>query len=892
MSTRPPSSSLTQVPWSDRGVVANDPTPSPRSQRDLDLLRALARRINPQDAGAHNNLGVVYYNKGLYDDAVRHFERALEIDPRMQVAERNLQISYFGTGHFERLTTTLRARLAKDPADDVARDELARTYYNSGKLAEAVVELRQLLASRPRDGGVYQRLARTELKRGDLDAALVALRNAEKLDPQSARVQFMLGEVLYQRGLSNDAREPLERAISLDDTLADAYHLLAFVYGDLGETERANATSARAAELNPSYSKAEAGLSLDSYSTARYEELIGSRGSDSSGPSVAEGGELAHYNLGLAFRQKALYEEALREFRLATERGEDTYLVQQAQAEMLLLRGDSNEALALYTSLIERESGSPKLWNELGVARHQAGSMPEAEEAYQRALEVDPNYALAWNNLGVVRHHSGEGDAESAFRSAVQEGRAPGDVWRNYALMLHREERREESALAYEKAIEANSTSAQACTGYGILLMEMLRPEDARAQLLRAVEIDPNLPEARYHLAFALSALGDYEGALRETKLALEMNPYIPTPRFRLLIDLQFEEASVLAPELDVAERMSGTDAIQSFNFQPDSLDAVFDRASAAAQPVRTAAVSPGDELLASAQAALERGLLDQAGVDAQRAGMYGASRMSVLLLQGEIFLRRGFAGEAVERFNEALAEIARDTTGDSDDVLRSALHGAARSLLELGRMSEAVEAAERLCELVPGDVEALRTLGEALSRVRDYGRAAIVLEQARLNAPNDVNLLTQLGMAYAAAGDPDGAESALRRAISQDQFAVGARASLGTVLAEEGRTEEAESQFRQALKVLPSFGHAAFGLADLEEARGNVREAMHVVIDLLNMDPYRLDALVRLGDLLLTSGQHDQARFAFERVLRFDPTHEQARSAMARLAPSQSQQA
>jgi tetratricopeptide (TPR) repeat protein len=65
------------------------------------------------------------YNKGLYDEAVEHFELALEIDPRMQVAERNLQICYFGTGHFEQLSRAA-ARLEQDPSDERARDELAR----------------------------------------------------------------------------------------------------------------------------------------------------------------------------------------------------------------------------------------------------------------------------------------------------------------------------------------------------------------------------------------------------------------------------------------------------------------------------------------------------------------------------------------------------------------------------------------------------------------------------------------------------------------------------------------------------------------------------------------------------------------------------------------------
>src|SRR5690606_37616478 len=190
-------------------------------------------------------------------------------------------------------------------------------YYNSGDLESAVGELMQLRDLRPEDPAVHVRLARAELKRGNLEAALRALRQAESLDQGNARVKFMIGEVQYQRGLSADAREPLERAIELDPALADAYHLLAFVYGDLGDNDRATRTATRPAELNPSYAKAEAGLSLDSYSTARYEELVGDRGPNT--PGVAAGGELAHYNLGLAFRQKALYDEALREFRLATE---------------------------------------------------------------------------------------------------------------------------------------------------------------------------------------------------------------------------------------------------------------------------------------------------------------------------------------------------------------------------------------------------------------------------------------------------------------------------------------------------------------------------------------------------------------------------------------------
>src|SRR5690606_33250793 len=146
-------------------------------------------------------------------------------------------------------------------------------------------------------------------------------------------------------------------------------------------------------------------------------------------------------------------------------------------------------------------------------------------------------------------------------------------------------------------------------------------------------------------LAFAMSALGDYAGALNETKHALDLNPYIPTPRFRLLIDLQYEEATVLAPELDPTARVAGGDVIDAFQFSPGALDEVFTEKKAEASKQDD---GPGREALAEARRSMERGLLEQASVEAQRGAMLGADRIEVLLLQGEIFLRRGLAGEAV----------------------------------------------------------------------------------------------------------------------------------------------------------------------------------------------------------------------------------------------------
>jgi cytochrome c-type biogenesis protein CcmH/NrfG len=83
-------------------------------------------------------------------------------------------------------------------------------------------------------------------------------------------------------------------------------------------------------------------------------------------------------------------------------------------------------------------------------------------------------------------------------------------------------------------------------------------------------------------------------------------------------------------------------------------------------------------------------------------------------------------------------------------------------------------------------------------------------------------------------------------------------------------------------MRVLPSYGEAAFGLADLLEGRGRIREAVHALIDMLTADPYAVDALIRLADLLVKDGRVRDAEQAYHRVLRLHPNDARATVALA----------
>jgi len=895
MTAEPMPDATAAFPWTDRPDTHATGPASPRSERDAEILRSLVHRIPANDAGAHNNLGVVFYNKGMFADAAARFEHALELDHRMHVAERNLQIVYFGTPHFDETLALLQRTLEASPEDSVARSRLAKMFLFGGDAAAALREFERLRDRNPRDVATCRWIARAQVRMGDLDTALATLMDAVPIGTADPELPLLIGEVMYLRGMAGEARNWLERSIRLDDSNAEAHHLLAFVCGELGEDETAQRHAARSSQLNPAYANTDRGLSLDGYNEARYMELIGDRADR---PVLTERGGLIRYNLGLALRQKSLYDDAMREFRQAIEHGEDRFLVQQAQAETVLLKGDGEEAIQRYTELIEQEPASPKLWNEMGVAHHRIGELREAEEMYGRSLGLDGKYALAWNNLAIVRHHRGEGGVVEAFASALQAGRSSAEIARNLGWYRHVRREWVEAERAYRRALDADPRLALAWAGLGMIQLERGQPGVAARTLARAVECDPRMPEAHYHLAFALSASGDYPGALRETSRALELNPYITVPRYRLLIDLQFEDAPIAAPDLDSPSRLASGATIEEFDFDAEDLEEILPEPRVEARPEWSPphpSTAASIEWLAAARSNLVEGRYAEAMSAVQRASGSGANRLEVSLLQGEIHAASGASGEAIERFESVLSELDHlaepESVGlDEADMRRRALAGLARCHLDLDRPAKAIEVAERWHALAPADTAAITALADAFEENGQPRRAIALLDAALETLPDRPELLTRLGGAYVASGDLVLAERVLRRAIAIRDDLPAARAALGRVLGRAGRPDAAVREYRAALEAIPSFASAALGLADLLEEHRRDDEAIEVLASFLEVDPYHFGGLTRLGDLLWESGRQVEAGVAYRRVLRFDPGHPHALEGLERLDPAESQ--
>jgi tetratricopeptide (TPR) repeat protein len=836
------------------------------SEHDRNALRSFARRIDQTDAGAHNNLGVLYYNRGMYEDAVAMFMRALDLEPRMQVAQRNLEIAYLNSGAADARIAQLRESLRTAPSNRDVRWELGRTLAMLGRHADAITEFTELLRYHPNDVGALMQLGLSEKAVGDVEIAQRWFEQALAVEPNSSLVYFYLGEIAYHRGLNDQALLKLQRAIELNPQNHEALFLLGFVLGDAGMPEEAREMSRRAMVLNPNLSRTHANLALTAPSRDQYVEKAKRDFSREMQMEVSEESQLTHYNLGTAFRQKAYYDEALKEYAVALQRGEDRDLVEQAMAEVHLLRRDARAALDLYDSLIRRQPRSPKLWNERGVALHEAGQYVDAQQSYRNAIECDAAYPLALNNLGVALYHSGQPEpAFDAFRRALELNASFVKGRLNQALLLYKGKRFQVALEAYKHVLAVDGEHPVAWNGVGLVLADLRKFDDARNAFARAIQARPNFAQAHYNLSFTLSNLGDFEGALRETKLALELDPYYVSQKFELAIDLQHEDPEI-SIQPDLGEEKRADEAIEDFEYDPGILDSLFRSISprASRTSVAVAAIADADPFAMAADL-LSKGFFDRAQAETTRALARGADRARGSTLLGDIFARQGLWGEALERYTEARRE--------SSDHL-PAMTGEATALLRLGRAREARLVAESVLHRAPQDIETLMLAAAARGESGDPAAALAALDTARRVAPMRADVHKHIGDIARKLGDSEGAIAAYRDALTLDSGYAVVRYCLARVHIERKQWREAEEELTAALDAVPTYAEATLTLASLRRERGRGDEALPLLIELLQRDPYHFDALIALGETLLSVGRKQDAVTAFARVLRFDPRH------------------
>lgn len=207
----------------------------------LTEAEAICRSVliaDPRQPQALHLLGGIALQRGLVDDAIDYYRRAVAAAPRHAPLRCSLAAALLARNLPKEAIAVLKPAIKIDP-------RCASAYINLG---DALMKLDQ-----PRE-------------------ALVALKKAVSLQPDDAAAHTNLGAALLQLQKPADAARVLQRAIELDPGLAQAHDNLGVAHHALGQLEQARACHTKAIELFPAFRDAVVHRSGLNLALGRFEE--------------------------------------------------------------------------------------------------------------------------------------------------------------------------------------------------------------------------------------------------------------------------------------------------------------------------------------------------------------------------------------------------------------------------------------------------------------------------------------------------------------------------------------------------------------------------------------------------------------------------------------------
>jgi len=171
---------------------------------------------------AHNNLGIALLKMGNADEAMVHYQKALEINPDDVEAHNNLGNVLFQKGDVDEAMVHYQKALEVNPDFAIAHNNLGNALLRKGKVAEAIVHFQQALQIKPDSADAHNNLGGALLRKGRVDEAIVHFQKALQIKPDDADAHNNLGYALVRKRRVDEAITHYQKALQISPDFAEA----------------------------------------------------------------------------------------------------------------------------------------------------------------------------------------------------------------------------------------------------------------------------------------------------------------------------------------------------------------------------------------------------------------------------------------------------------------------------------------------------------------------------------------------------------------------------------------------------------------------------------------------------------------------------------------------
>jgi tetratricopeptide (TPR) repeat protein len=215
---------------------------------------------------------------------------------------------------------------------------------------------------------------------------------------------------------------------------------------------------------------------------------------------------MAHYNLGIALRDRGESDQAMTHYRQAIALRPGYAEAHYNLGRLLADKGEFNEAVDQYEAVLSINPNDAEAHNNLGATFVQQRRIDDAIGHYQQALAIRPDYAEASCNLADAFLSKGDMDDAIVYYLecvAVLPERA--DAQYNLASALLRKGRIDDAIEHYKEALTVGVNNADIHANLGSAFLAKGRIVDAIEQYEDALRLAPENVAAQSNLAWLLA---------------------------------------------------------------------------------------------------------------------------------------------------------------------------------------------------------------------------------------------------------------------------------------------------------------------------------------------------------------------------------------------------
>jgi len=180
--------------------------------------------------------------KGNYEEAIRYFTKAIDLNPLDAESYYSRGTAYFHKGQNNEAILDYTKALEINPGD-------AKVYYNRGiacykkdQYDQAISDFSKALEINPNNAEAYYNRGATRYKKGQHDQAISDFKKAFEIDPNNPRylVTYIDHEIAYfeDKGQYDQAISNYTKALEINPNDAEAYYSRGIVYYNKKEYEK------------------------------------------------------------------------------------------------------------------------------------------------------------------------------------------------------------------------------------------------------------------------------------------------------------------------------------------------------------------------------------------------------------------------------------------------------------------------------------------------------------------------------------------------------------------------------------------------------------------------------------------------------------------------------